>query len=201
MPADPETAVTLDLFADAIAAVLDDAGFARAFVLGHSNGAPIALRFYRRYPERTAALGSVDGALLSMFDRASLEPMIAPLRTESYLDFTRQMIESMQSPGLSDADRQGILDMALGLPQDTLLYTVLATADTDMWSEDVVEVPVLALLAEQPSWDDDYEAKVRAMVPQLKWVVWEAGHFIQLEKPLETREVVADFLSELDMNG
>ncbi|GAA1944731.1 alpha/beta hydrolase [Agromyces allii] len=49
--------------ADDLAAVLDAQGVERAFVVGHSMGAFVAVRFAERHPDRVAGLALVDGGL------------------------------------------------------------------------------------------------------------------------------------------
>lgn len=47
---------TLEQWADDVLAVMDDAGSARAALLGHAEGAPMAMLFAASHPERTSAL-------------------------------------------------------------------------------------------------------------------------------------------------
>src|SRR3989442_10700990 len=53
----PAIHYTMDLFARAIASVLDDAGVRRAVLVGHSMGTPVIRQFYRLHPSRTAGVG------------------------------------------------------------------------------------------------------------------------------------------------
>src|SRR5215213_4736893 len=59
----PQIAYTMDLFANAIDAVMRDARVERAVVVGHSMGTPVARQFYRKYPQKTLAIVIVDGGL------------------------------------------------------------------------------------------------------------------------------------------
>ena len=58
----PDIDYTLDAFADAVKAVLDDSGTAKAVVVGHSMGFAVAWQFAIKYPANTAGVCSVDGA-------------------------------------------------------------------------------------------------------------------------------------------
>jgi pimeloyl-ACP methyl ester carboxylesterase len=60
-PRDPARVAIPDL-ADDVAAVLDDAGVARAVMIGHSMGVQVSLETYRRHPDRVAGLVLVCGA-------------------------------------------------------------------------------------------------------------------------------------------
>jgi pimeloyl-ACP methyl ester carboxylesterase len=59
----PQIAYTMDLFANAIDAVMRDAKVERAVLVGHSMGTPVARQFYRKYPQKTLAIVIVDGGL------------------------------------------------------------------------------------------------------------------------------------------
>jgi len=193
---DADEEYTLDLFADAVAAVLDDAGVERAVIVGHSNGTPVAVRFYHSYPERTAALVAVDGALRPMFTVETVEGLVAPLRTDGYKATVTQMIEGLAGGGLSDEIVRGITEMALATPQRTMVDSVLATADPAMWSDAPIRVPLLALLVEQPTWNDEYRSAIEALAPQLDWVMWQnVSHFLMLERPAEFQAELSRFLA------
>src|SRR5450432_2558370 len=59
----PQTAYTMDFFAEAVLAVLLDAGVDKAIFIGHSMGGAVIARVHHRAPEKVAALVSVDGLL------------------------------------------------------------------------------------------------------------------------------------------
>ena len=53
----------LERHADDLAAVLDHLGVDRAFIVGHSMGAFVSVRFAERHPDRLAGIALVDGGL------------------------------------------------------------------------------------------------------------------------------------------
>jgi len=56
----PAGPYTVELFADDLATVMDDAGWPKALVAGCSMGGCVALAFAKAYPERVEALGLID---------------------------------------------------------------------------------------------------------------------------------------------
>ena len=60
--------------ADAVRLALDDSAVDQAIIVGHSNGCPVAMRFYRNFPERTRAIVAVDGALKHIFPPEMIAP-------------------------------------------------------------------------------------------------------------------------------
>ena len=59
----PQTAYTMDFFANAVLAVFRDAQAEKAIFIGHSMGVAAICRVYEQAPERFDALVSVDGLL------------------------------------------------------------------------------------------------------------------------------------------
>ena len=110
--APPEGPYTMALFADAVAAAMDDAGVKRAVIVGHSNGTPVALNFWRRYPERTLGIVGVDGAMRAMLDQEQAEAVFAPFRAEGWQQVLAGFIDRMAET-LSEEDRGIVKEMAL----------------------------------------------------------------------------------------
>src|SRR5215470_15309900 len=69
----PQVTYSMDLFARAIDAVLQDAKVERATLVGHSMGTPVIRQFYRKYPAKTRALVIVDGSLKPFANKAAME--------------------------------------------------------------------------------------------------------------------------------
>src|SRR5690242_2933628 len=80
----PETTYSMDFFADAIDAVMKDAGVEHAVLIGHSMGTPVIRQFYRKYPQKTLGLVIVDGALRPFGTKEQREQFTAPLRGPQY---------------------------------------------------------------------------------------------------------------------
>ncbi len=195
----PPAGYSFAAFADALAAVLDDAGVARAVVVGHSNGTPVAAAFCHRHPERALAMVGIDGALLSVFRAEDVEPVLAPFRGERWQEAMSAMIDGMPGPGLSALDRAAIRAMALATRHEAVVGGLDAALAPDAFSPAPLAVPVLLVLARQPAWSAEYEAAVRALAPRLDWRVWTGvGHYLQMERPDELRAALESFL---DANG
>ena len=193
----PGGVYSLDVFADAIATVLDDAGVRSAVMVGHSNGTPVSLRFARRHPERTLGLVAVDGSLLPMGTPQQIEQMLGPLKLDTYREWVAGMIDGMGGESLSQEDVEGLKAMADEIDQATLLDSVVATADPEMWSDEPLELPALAILAEQPTWSDTYRAEVEAILPNIEWVIWsDVSHFLMMERPAEFQQALGDWLEQ-----
>ncbi|MBA3239863.1 MAG: alpha/beta hydrolase [Acidobacteria bacterium] len=191
----PQTAYTMDLFARSVEAVMRDAGVRRAVLVGHSMGTPVVRQFYRKYPEKTLALGVVDGALYPFATRAAMEQFIAPLRGADYKEVAGKMIEGMtaqQTPAL----RAEVKASMLSTPQHVAVSAMEGMAEDSVWAEDQIKVPVLAILARTPFWPADIEQRYRKLAPALDYRMWDGvSHFLMMDRPAEFNRELSDFIS------
>jgi pimeloyl-ACP methyl ester carboxylesterase len=195
---EPAGEYSMDLFAAAMAAVLDDAGVERAVLVGHSNGVPSVRQFYRRYPERTAALVLVDAALKAMFGEEQATGFLAIFGGDDYRDRVAAMVDGMPAFELTAQQRLEIRGMATEQSQAAVVGGLQATLDKAVWEPDPITAPVLNLLAAQPAWTEEYAAFVRELAPQVDYRVWEdVSHFLMIEHPERFNDTVAEFVDGL----
>ena len=193
----PEIAYSMDLFARAVDAVMQDAGVDRAVLIGHSMGTPIARQFYRKYPKKTLGLVIVDGPLRPFGDKKMMENFIAPLRGPNYKVEAAKFIDGMMGPEVSAALREQIKTSMLSTPQYVAISAMEGMADESIWKQDKIEVPVLAVLAKSPFWQADNEQFFRSVVPNLDYQMWSGvSHFLMMEKPKEFNDAVITFLDK-----
>ncbi|PZR76121.1 MAG: hypothetical protein DLM73_03615 [Chthoniobacterales bacterium] len=191
----PQIRYTMDLYARAIDAVLQDAKVKSATLIGHSNGTPVIRQFYRKFPEKTRALVIVDGPLRPFADKAATEKFVAPLRGSNYERTAGGFIDEMVSPIKDAALRDKIKSAMLRTPQFVAVSEFEATLDPEIWRPDKITVPVLMILAKQPAWTAEYEQFARGLVPDLDYQTWDGvSHFLMMEQPEKFNAAVLDFL-------
>ena len=198
LPAEP---CSMDLFARAIAAVMDDAGIDAAVLVGHSNGTPTIRQFYRDFPDRTRALVIVDGGLKSFFSAEAAKPFLEQLQSPEYRPFVTSMVEGMlqANPDATKAERDMLVQMALSTPQETLVGALEAGVDPAIWIDDPINVPTLVVLADAPFWTDEYEGFVRDLVPDVEYhKLAGVSHFLMYEDPQTFNALLLDFLRRID---
>ena len=100
----PQIGYTMDLFANAIDAVMRDAKVDRAVLVGHSMGTPVARQFYRKYPQKTLGIVIVDGGLRLFGTKEMREQYLAMFRSPKYKEAGAQMFSQMIGT-LGAADR------------------------------------------------------------------------------------------------
>ncbi|MCI0363734.1 MAG: alpha/beta hydrolase [Phycisphaerales bacterium] len=192
---------SMDRFADAVAAVMDDAGMKSAILVGHSNGTAVIRQFYRRYPKRTLALVVVDGPLRSQFpDPKAAEPFLNMLRADDVLE----QVDKMMSPALQSMHdpnkRDRIHATMMATDRRTMLGALEAALDPAIWPSppDAIDTPLLVILAQSPFWDADYEKFVRSIARNLNYQVWPGvSHFLMMDDSERFNHALLEFAQSL----
>jgi pimeloyl-ACP methyl ester carboxylesterase len=199
----PQTAYTLDFFADAVLAVLRDAGVDKAVFIGHSMGAAVLCRVHHQAPEKFAALVSVDGLLCRPPGTpAAARALVGPFASPQYLDHAKGFIGTFfPFPG-AETLRERVTSEMLATPQHVMLGAMLGMFGPDQpdWILRKVDAPVLVINAPGSLWNDGYEHYVRSLSPRSDYVLMDgASHFLMLEKPAEFNAVVMAGLRKHDL--
>ena len=193
----PRIAYTMEHHARALDAVLSDAKVKGAVLVGHSNGTPVIRQFYRKFPEKTRGLVIVDGSLRPLGDNAMMEKFIAPMRGPEYQAVVARFVDSMVHSIQDAALREKIKSAILRTPQHVAVSEMEGLLDPELWRPDKINVPVLMILAKQPSWTPEYERFVRDLAPGVDYRVWEnVSHFLMMEKPAEFNAALSEFIDK-----
>jgi len=193
----PQVAYTMDYFSRAVDAVMRDAKVKRAVLVGHSMGTPIVRQFYRKYPEKTVGIVIVDGALKPFGDKAMMDKMIGGLKVPTYKDTIGQMFRMMMGPGLPAEAQERINASSARTPQYVLVSAMEGMADTTIYGDDKINVPVLAMMAKNPFFPPNLEEVYRTLIPNLEFHMWDdVGHFLHMERPNEFNQAVLTFLDK-----
>jgi len=199
----PHTNYTMDFFAGAVLAVMRDAHVDKAALVGHSMGAPVICRVYKRAPEKVAALVAVDGFL----HRPAMKPeqaqqFVAPFRAPEYRENTRQgMAMLFPVPG-TEALRDRVISELLATPQYVMVGAMegMFGADQPDWDVKKTGVPVLVINAPNPMWNDAYKDYVRSLSPKTDYrTIDGVGHWLMLEKPAEFNTLLTEMLKKYDL--
>jgi pimeloyl-ACP methyl ester carboxylesterase/uncharacterized protein (DUF1684 family) len=193
----PKVDYTMDYFAKAIDAVMKKAGVKRAVLVGHSMGTPVIRQFYRLFPEKVAALVIVDGALRPFATKAQIEQFTAPLKADY----------KANSPAFAEGVLRGVKDESIrnrfktssaATPDYVALSAMDAMGDESIYKTDAINVPVLAVLADQSFGEQkDIEQFLRSMIPNLDLRMWQgASHFLMMENPSAFNQALKFFLNK-----
>jgi pimeloyl-ACP methyl ester carboxylesterase len=195
----PQIAYTMDLFADAVEAVMRDAKVDHAVLVGHSMGTPVARQFYRKYPQKTLAIVIVDGGLRLFGTKEMRDGFLAMFRAPTYKDAGAQMFGQMMA-NLPAAEQERVKTSFANTPQYVIVGAMEAMSDEALYAPDKINVPVFAVLAKSPFWAADTEQFLRGLAPDLELQWWEGvGHFVMLEKPKQFNDAVIAFLNKKNL--
>lgn len=192
----PQISYTMDLFANAIDAVMREAKVERAVLAGHSMGTPVARQFYRKYPQKTLAIIIVDGGLRPFGTKEMREQFMAIFRAPNYKEAGVQMFAQMMAT-LAPADQERVNSSFSNTPQNVLVSAMESMNQDSLYGPDKINVPVFAILAKSPFWPPDTEQFFRTLAPDFEIQWWEGvGHFLMMEKPKQFNDAVIAFLNK-----
>jgi pimeloyl-ACP methyl ester carboxylesterase len=193
----PQITYSMDLFARAIDAVLQDAKVERATLVGHSLGAPVIRQFYRKYPDKTRALVIVDGSLRPFSNPEQMKQFIDPLRGPNYKQQAELIIGFIAQAVKDKKTLEEIKAAMMSTPQHVMVGAFEAMMDDAIWKEDKINAPTLAVMAKQPQWNAEYEKFVRELVPGVDYQVWEGvSHFLMTDEPQKFNDAVLAFMKK-----
>ena len=192
----PETAYTMDHFANAIDAVMRDAKVERAVVMGHSMGTPVARQFYRKYPQKTLAIIIVDGGLRPFGTKEMREQYLAMFRAPNYKEAGKQMFAQM-SATMTAADKERVSTSFNDTPQYVLVSAMESMNQDSLYGPDKINVPVFAVMAKSPFWPADTDEFFRSIAPDFESQWWDGvSHFLMMEQPKKFNDAVIAFLDK-----
>lgn len=214
----PLTQYSIDLLARHVLAFMDAIGAARAHVIGQSLGGWVAGWLASRYPDRVASLVSVTGAGLHVTDDAAEQTAKV---TANVASATKKALHNPTRDGVRTRLEWLMHDKAVVTDElvETryLIYTrpdfqavagrlVDAFASGPVMDSQLtpqrlaaISCPSLVLWTRQnPTMPWQVGIKAAELIPGASWYLMEdAGHWPQFEKPEEFNDVVGKFLSSV----
>jgi pimeloyl-ACP methyl ester carboxylesterase len=196
----PEVAYTQRYFAEAVYAVLKDAGVSKALLVGHSMGAPIARLVIADHPDIAVGIILVDAAVWPSSPedierrKQRTRPLIAGL-LKQYVQTAGPFIDPMFVPSTPQALRDEIKFKMLGTPAHVAASAMEDFITSDVWTLPQCDLPALALLAKREGRPLERETQLLQKVfPKAEVQTWEGvGHFLHMEQPQKFNAAVLQF--------
>lgn len=206
--------LSMPVWCDDLAAVLDAAGHAGAVLVGHSLGAQVALHFAARHAGRTRGLVLIDpvfrDALLPRRRRlARAGPLLAvaaaTVRAVNAMGLHRRRLPALDLRALDEDARR-----ALATPRSEAAFVRaysawwrdLRTTPTAVYLQDLVEMfravpampgvppPMLALLSTAANFADASRMRRRLEAMGATVLDVECNHWPLTERPVQVREAI-----------
>ncbi len=200
------TPITMDTYADDIAAMLDALEIESTVLGGLSMGGYIAFAFWRRYPERVRGLVLMNtrASADTPEARANRFRTIEQVQAEGPTPLIEGMIPKLLSPvtlrGKPHVVRK-LRDIMSGATVEGIVAALRAMAERpdSHPTLETITVPTLIIAGQDDALIPVSEAEEMALtIPdaQLR-VVEHAGHLVTMERPRTTSRLIADFVGRL----
>ena len=199
----PEISYTQDLLAASVNAVIQDAGIESAVIVGHSMGFPVAREYIRKYPDSAKALVIVDGA----FFRIPKDPKKKAAwgkKIEKFKDnfkgpdttiALKAFMESLFADQTPRELRTEIKSKVSLTPQHVAISVLEGMGKPEVWREDTLSLPTLAVYAKRPNLPSDNSLYLKQLFPNLEYHEWRGvGHFLMMEMPEEFNALLKSFV-------
>lgn len=194
----PHVDYSMELFARGVNAVMEQAGVSEAVLVGHSMGTPVIRQFYRLYPGKTLGLVIVDGSL-RIGSKEEIDQLMDSFRTD-YQKTATSLVDGLVRPIHDESLKQEIRTAMLATPEYVGVSSLEGMVDEGIWSQDKINVPVLAILAESPAWEPDTEAFYRSIAPDIDFQMWHGvSHFLMMERPKDFNETLKQFIAKRNL--
>jgi pimeloyl-ACP methyl ester carboxylesterase len=213
--------ISVQRAADDIAAILDDLGYSRAVLIGHSLGANIALAFARAYPERTEALVLIEpnfaealqGGMrcvkratpllrLAMGGARIANRLGLYRRHFPYLDLheldieTRKHLDRGTHEALTDRYAAPSRDLRYLPTTSYLQWLIESTQPAGDLS--TIHARTLVLLSRGALFGDPaITQQILACMPHAQIHTLDSKHWIPTENPVEMRHTIEGFLASV----
>jgi len=195
----PDIPYTLDLFSDAVNAVVEREHAPKVVVAGHSMGGMVAYEFARRWPGKTIALIWVDAAFSIPIDVdqqiAALRRRAEEFRTPDYQAKVREFVDQLYVPETPVAIRETVTRTIVSTPQHVLASCMEGLADSRLFQHDTLGIPAFAIFSS--FWNPErFVHLIKKTLPRLHYEVLSGvGHYPMLEKPEQVNAALTRFLA------
>lgn len=168
-------------------------------LIGHSMGGTIALNLVHSHPDMASAAILIDSPILPLDGPAKgmVEQLYAGLNSPAYAGvaegFGRMAFFNTKTDAALVEELIGVIKSA---PQRLMHTALVSTLSDESKPAGPLPVPSLFIRAEEPQLAT--EEGLRERYPGMGVVTVPAAHFVQMEQPAATNNIIKDFLDKLE---
>lgn len=195
----PHIDYTLDFFADAINAVLNEAHVSGAILVGHSLGTPVARQVVFKYPKLASKLVDVDGVYCFYPADAEMTEAYRSFAESFNTDNVKQMIEAFVGSLFTAQTPQSVRDYAGKIMPQTPQYIAYSTMKNliaeKYWTNGIIDIPALVYASKNSQIPPDYRDIMGKQYSNIQYIeLSNIGHFIMMEQAEEFNSKLKDFI-------
>ena len=193
----PDQGYTIAGFVDDVAWLTDRVGLDRPIIVGHSMGGLIGLNLVRKHPDLARGLVMVDSPVVPIPDtlKSTEEAIFAGLRSPAYMDVAKSFVGNFMFRADSDPTlKQSIVDGMALAPQRVMASALQDTLSSTNMAPGPIPLPALFVRA---STSMASAGEITARYPGLRVEEFDAGHFLQMEKPDAFNEILGAFMGDV----
>lgn len=192
----PESAYSMEVFADAVNAVLVKEKVRKATLIGHSMGTPVALHVLRAHPDKVAGIVIVDGFIpAGPAPKEQVTAMTKMYRAPDYQESAKKMLASMFTPKTDAAMRAEIEKKMLAAPQHVMAGAMEGMMAMQPLTESYPNVPVSAVMVKRGARSQYPEFLKQHFKLQVYEEFEGAGHFLMMEEPVRFNAILEKALA------
>lgn len=194
----PDEDSSIGTFINDVVWLIGELCLGKPVLIGHSMGGVIAMNLARRHPDVASAVVLVDAPLgLPEATKALREQIFAGFASPAYQavvdQFARQFFFNADSP---PALIEEVVAGAQAAPQRVIVTALQSALSPEHDEPGAIPVPSLFIRAGTHLASED---ELRTRFPGMGLVtVPNAAHFVQLEQPAATNNIITDFLDKLE---
>lgn len=195
----PDQDYTIDGFVDDVAWLIGELKLEKPVVVGHSMGGTITLNLVRKYPDIATAAILIDAPILPLPEATHprIAPLFAGMQSPAYASvaegFARMSFFNTKSPP------ELVEELIAGMksaPQRLMYTAMMSILDEKSMPPGTLPVPALFIRAEEPQLAA--EDALRERYPGMSVITVPSAHFVQMEQPTATNNIISDFLDKLE---
>ncbi|MDD3124411.1 MAG: alpha/beta hydrolase [Candidatus Kapabacteria bacterium] len=190
---------SLDLFADAVNAVLTEAHISGAILVGHSLGTPVARQVVFRYPKLASKIVDVDGVYCFYPADAEMTEAYRSFAESFNTDNIKQMIEAFVGSLFTEHSPQSVRDYAGKIMPQTPKYVAYSTMknliDEKYWTNEIINIPALVYASKNSQIPPNYRDIMGKHYSNMQYFeLLNIGHFIMMEQAEEFNSKLKNFI-------
>lgn len=200
----PETDYTLEFFANAVKAAMDDAKIEKAILVGHSLGTPICRQMCFDYPERVSALVDIDGVyVLLPADPEACDIYVYEMQAfasgfcqDNVAEYFAGFVGQLAGPNTP----QFVTDYAMSTMPKTPGYVACSTMGYLIMrylTGQKINVPAAIICTQNSGIEPDNKDRMAALYTNMDYTeLTTCGHFIHMEQPEVVNQAIRKLLGK-----